>query len=216
MRELGIVKAGNAGTERQGPDDADGELVDRAQAEDRGAFEELCRRHSRQISRQILRMTHSSHDLEELTQEVLYQALRGLPSFRRGSRFTTWLFRITANVALQYLRRRGRRGTDVPYEDAKHSHLPPPRAGGTRGPEEAAAYRELCVGLSAAVDLLPANQRAVAVLGSVQGHSYREMSEILGLTEGMVKGRLHRALVSLRAHLSAFGPTPPATAPAAS
>jgi|GEM_PF-24502 len=192
-------------------DDADSELVDRAKAEDRGAFEQLYHRHFRQIGIQMLRMTHASPDLEELTQEVFCQALQGLPGFRHGSRFATWLFRVAANVALQCLRRRRRRGGDVPYEDAKYSHQPL-RADGTKDPEEVASNRELCRALKEAVGLLPANQRAVAVLGPIQGHSYGEMAQILGVTVGMVKGRLHRALSRLRALLGPFRPRTSSTA----
>ena len=182
------------------PDD---ELVNRALAGDRPAFEELYRKTVRRVFNLVLRLVGTVQEAEEITQEVYCQVYRNLPRFEGRSSFYTWVFRIATNVSLQYVKWRSRRAKDTPIMFIPESQLP--RRGGFRDhdPEREAEQRALYRKLGAALGKLPAAQRLVLVLGPIQGHSYEEMSKILGISTNVIKGRLHRARENLRELLRA-------------
>lgn len=171
------------------------ELVGRAQAGDRGAFETLYQKHLRRIYNLVYRLV-GRDDAEEVTQEVFYQVYRTLGSFENRSSFYTWVYRIATNVSLQHAKKQARHRRESPIDDipegsvAATSH----RAGPEREAEQRALYREL----ERALERLPPNQRTVLVLGPIQGHNYEQMAQILGTNEEVVKGRLHRARENLR------------------
>lgn len=171
------------------------ELVGRAQAGDRGAFETLYQKHLRRIYNLVYRLV-GRDDAEEVTQEVFYQVYRTLGSFENRSSFYTWVYRIATNVSLQHAKKQARHRRASPIDDipegsvAAASH----RAGPEREVEQRALYREL----ERALERLPPNQRTVLVLGPIQGHNYEQMAKILGTNEEVVKGRLHRARENLR------------------
>ena len=173
------------------------DLVGRAIAGERPAFEELYHRYVRKIYNLVYRMVGTAQEAEEVTQEVFYQAYKNLSSFQGRSRFYTWLIRIATNVSLQYVKRQARHKKDTPFDDVLESQLP---SGGISGsnPEKEAESRALYRALDKAVNRLPPNQRAVIILGPIQGHSYEEMAQILGTNEEVIKGRLHRARENIR------------------
>ena len=177
------------------PDD---ELVERALAGDRPAFEELYRKTIRRVFSLVHRLVGSVQEAEEITQEVYCQVYRNLNRFERRSSFYTWVFRIATNVSLQYVKWRARRAKDTPIAFVPESQLP--RRGSFRelDPEREAERRAVYRKLARALERLPPGQRVVLVLGPIQGHSYEEMSKILGLGTNVIKGRLHRARENLR------------------
>lgn len=174
--------------------DQEPELVQRAMQGDRGAFEQLYRFYVRRVYNLVFRLVGSAQEAEEVTQEAFYQAFRNLSGFEARSRFYTWIFRIATNVGLQHLKRQARRRRETALEAIPESALAPRRPGPEAEAECRALYREL----DGAVKRLPPNQRAVLVLGPIQGHTYEEMAHILGTHEDVIKGRLHRARENLR------------------
>jgi RNA polymerase sigma-70 factor (ECF subfamily) len=176
--------------------DTELELVDRARQGDRGAFEQLYRRHLRKVYNLVFRLVGSAQEAEEVTQEVFYQAYRNLAGFESRSSFYTWIFRVATNVALQHVKRQARLRREASLDDVPDGVLC--SGSRTRGPEAEAESREVYRALGRALHRLPPNQRTVLVLGPIQGHTYGQMAEILGTNEEVVKGRLHRARENLR------------------
>ena len=185
---------------RSGPAAAnpDVELVQRAMAGDRPAFEDLYRRYVKKIFNLVYRMVGTAQEAEEVTQEVFYQAYRALPNFQGRSQFYTWIFRIGTNIALQHVKKQARKRKELPFEEVLDTQLPNAGFAGGSNPEKVAEARAFYGALKRAVNTLPPNQRVVMILGPIQGHSYEEMAQILGTNEEVIKGRLHRARENIR------------------
>ncbi len=180
------------------PDD---ELLGRARAGDRGALEQLLERHQRRVFRFGKKMCGGEEDAEDVLQETLLAAARGIKDFRGGSAISTWLYTIARSFCIK------RRRT---------SKFAPPRmesldggAGGLqevaderRGPEEAASDSQLRRSLDQAISALEPMYREVLVLRDLEGLPASEVAEVLGLTVEAVKSRLHRARVAVRERLA--------------
>lgn len=162
-------------------------LVRAAQAGDVAAFEELVRRHELRTYRIALRMLGSEVEAEDAAQDAFVQAWRALASFRGGSAFSTWLYRIVTNRCLSVLGSAGRSAESL---SGTEMDLRP-------GPEAAALGRERLRTLKAGIAKLTPEQRAPLVLREFEGLSYEDIGEVLDLTPGAVKGRLHRARLEL-------------------
>lgn len=162
------------------------DTVRRAQQGDEQAFEELVRLHLADVYRFALNVVGDPTAAEDVVQEAFLKAYRALPRFRWQAKFSTWLFRITRNCAIDALRRNAlqeRLRRLAPVEAEK----PDP---------------SLRTALRAAVDDLPADLREVFVLVEVFGYSYPEAGSILGSPVGTVKSRMHRARQALTRSLS--------------
>jgi len=161
-------------------------LVAAAQAGDRHAFEALVRRHQGAVYRVALRMLGSGADAEDATQEALVQAWRALSTFRGESAFSTWLYRIAINRCLKVSASR------QPMEA-----LPDLLIDRDSDPAEAVVQSERLRALARGVLGLPLEQRAALVLRELEGLSYEQIAEALGVTVSAVKGRIHRARLGL-------------------
>jgi RNA polymerase sigma-70 factor (ECF subfamily) len=171
-------------------DEADRWLVGRARAGDRGAYEELVRRHRDQIYRIALRMLGSPPDADDVAQEVVIQLWTALSGFAGTSTFTTWLYRVVVNRCLNH--RRSQRPHQE-LSDADHPRV--------AGPERRVlAGEELQAGL-AAISGLPEDQRVPLVLVQLEGLSYREAAAVTKTTEATVRGRLARARATLMSEM---------------
>ena len=162
-------------------------LVRAAQASDAVAFEELVRRHELRIYRLALRMLGNESDAQDAAQETFLQAWRALASFRAESAFSTWLYRIATNCCLATLSR------PRPDTDPLSGREMDPRP----GPDSIAVERDRFRSLKVAIGRLTPEQRAPLVLREFEGLAYEEIGEVLGLSAGAVKGRLHRARLEL-------------------
>lgn len=177
----------------------DAELVARAQADDAAAFEELVRRHRERIYRVALRVCRHPADAEDVTQDAIVRAWRALGGFRGDASFTTWLYRIVTNLALNRVTRR--------REHAAERVPEPPGAGAALDPARRAEDRERLDAALAALGTLTAEQRACYVLREVEGLSYEELAEVLDISVASVKGRLYRARQDLVAALDRYDAT---------
>ena len=162
----------------QEPDPA---AIRAACAGDLDAFESLVRAYQAPVWRFLRGLVGDAHLAEDLAQETFVRAFRHLPGFAFRSKFSTWLFRIAHNVAIDARRSRGRRLALV-------GRLEPPRD--TPGPELGAE-------LAAAIAALPPKLRSALLLVEVMGMSCAETADVLGIPDGTVKSRLFHARAQL-------------------
>ena len=147
------------------------------------------------------RMVSNDIDAEDVTQDVLLQVVRKLPSFRGEAAFPTWLHRITINAALSHRRRQAVReehrvaAGDLLLEEQP---LETPARPWTLGPETQLVNQETRQLLAQAIEELPAMYREVFVLSDIEGRPNAEIAETLGLSLPAMKSRLHRARLLLR------------------
>jgi len=136
-------------------------------------------------------------DAADATQEVYLRVVRAMMAFRGEAAFSTWLHRVTVNVCMTQLRRRGdtrARGQSAGFVDFAPDDL----VSDDVGPESRAETADLASRTARALAELPEDAREVVVLRDVQGLSTKETAEMLGVSEGAVKVRLHRAHARLR------------------
>ncbi len=180
--------------------DPDRELVERWRRGESQAFAALVRRHQRRVFGLLLRMLGDRDEAQDATQDAFLNLHRHGHRFRRESRFSTFLYRVAVNAALNRRRSLGRRRAHVDaYGDAQAvGHV-----GASQGPdpEQALAEDELRERLSRELRALPESLSAPVVLYDIEGLSYGEIAEILEVAEGTVKSRIHRARQALRARL---------------
>jgi RNA polymerase sigma-70 factor (ECF subfamily) len=189
-------------------DEADQTLVKRVQTGDADAFEALFRRYGPRVLRQALHLLGSEAKAEEVVQEVFLALYEKVSTFRGDARFSTWLYRLTANAALSRLRRRQHRPEAsmddyLPrFRDDGH-HLVRPVVDWSQDLERHCAQAELRQLLWQAIEALAPLDRAVLVLSDFEELSNRDIGDVLGLSVPAVKARLHRARLCLRGKLAA-------------
>ena len=162
------------------------------------AFDVLFERWGARLQRYLERLVSDSATAEELVQEAFLRVYRAREGYLAGSRFSTWLYRIATNLALNELRRPRRRR---PHSSTDSAELPVPLVAGGSGPESLAHARLSAGQLERELAQLPERQRVALWLCAVEGHSYAEVARTLETTEGSVKSLVHRARVSLAARL---------------
>ncbi|MCW3025627.1 MAG: polymerase sigma factor RpoE [Solirubrobacterales bacterium] len=171
------------------------ELIGRAQAGDLGAFEALAEVHAHRLYTVALRFLGDCGEAEDVLQETLLRAWRGIRRFEGRAMVFTWLYRIAVNESNRALDRRQRRRTDVPvYEQAIEVPAPP-----RDGPASQAERQELREELRVAISQLSMPCRTALVLRDIEGLSTREAAEITGVGEAAFKSRLHQARLRVRA-----------------
>ena len=181
------------------------QLIRRAQAGDNDAFEALLRLHEKRVYNLCLRMCANADDALDLSQEAFLKAWRALGQYQFEASFSTWLFRLTSNVCLDFLRRKKRRqelSLTESYEDSdagEELSLPDPQP----LPEEQAITGETRRELAQAMARLAPDHREILQLRVVEDLSYEQIAEILDIRVGTVKSRLARARLSLRKILKA-------------
>jgi RNA polymerase sigma-70 factor (ECF subfamily) len=188
-------------------EDPDAELVARWQAGDEAAFERLVRNHEPRVFRLLLRMLGNREEAEDASQEAFLSLHRHGHRFRREARFSTFLYRVAANAALNRRRSLGRaraRQQELAQQQATGAHLPV----APRNPEDATHGGEVQVRVQEALQQLPEDLRVAVVLYDIEGQSYKDIAEILDIPEGTVKSRIHRARQGLRDLLRALVETP--------
>jgi RNA polymerase sigma-70 factor, ECF subfamily len=177
---------------------------------DKSAFEEVVNRYCEKIYRLALRITRNSSDAEEVLQGVLLTLIKKIETFRGESKFSSWLYRVTANASYMHLRAEKKHERDVSLED----YIPYDEHGTLMGrvkvkdwsnrPDKALFSKEAMEIIEKAVNKLPEPYRVVFHLSDIEGLSNEETAEILGLSVPAVKSRLHRARLFLRDKLSDY------------
>ena len=153
------------------------------------------------------RLTQNEADARDLTQEAFIRVYRAWRSFKPGTSFLAWIYRIVSNLHRDELRRRkGRYQEEIPEDHELQEY------GGGRPlavePIEEYVERQLSEPVSKALADLATEQRQIVLLADVEGYSYQEIAEIAGCTVGTVRSRLHRARGQLRGLLTRYMKSP--------
>lgn len=176
-------------------DPSDALLIDAALSGDGEAFEALLRRNLDAMYAIALRITLDEADADDVVQEASVRVWRALGTFRGEARFSTWVFRITTNLAVSHVTRRQAVAVDLAeHEPASHAADPARRV-------EDGARLEAAL---EAVGRLPVEQRSCLVLRESHGLSYEEIAEVSEISVAAVKGRLFRARQTLAEQVAAF------------
>lgn len=190
----------------------DEELVEAFQRGDASAFDTLVSRWDTKIKGAIYRVTGPGEDVRDLCQEAFLKAYRGLRSFKKEARFSSWLYQIAINVCRD--RHRRRRGHNlVSLEQLDETGEQPVLAVAPSALDLVEA-RDLSRLVAAAVAALPEEQREVIVLKEYQDLTFLEIAEVLDVPISTVKTRLYRGLMQLRQRLERQGIRAAAPVPA--
>ena len=161
---------------------------------DVNAFGLLVEDQSKVVYNLCLRMVNNEQDAYDLSQDAFLKAYTNLSLFRGDSKFSSWLYKLTTNVCLDFLRKRSRQKTvPLTYEtdDGEQEYLPIPDE--TFSPETEAERRELRSSVRRGLSQLPEGQRQILILREIGQLSYEEIAGQLGLEAGTVKSRIFRA-----------------------
>jgi RNA polymerase sigma-70 factor (ECF subfamily) len=180
-------------------------LVARVRGKDVAAFEELLGRYEDKLYRLAMRFVRSESDAQEILQDAFLSAWRNLSGFEGRAQFGSWMYRVTVNAALMFLRSRNRH-PEVMLDDVEPAVLHEAAEQSVHGssedwsqrPDEQLQSEELRRHIQTAVDALPDGLRTVFLVRDVEGLSTEETAELLNLSLPAVKTRLHRARLALR------------------
>ncbi|MGC4092424.1 MAG: sigma-70 family RNA polymerase sigma factor [Polyangiaceae bacterium] len=188
---------------READAEIDRALIERAQAGDRDAFRELVERHQRRAFAIAFALVKDEEDAREVVQEAFVRVFRGLGQFHGGSSFFTWLYRIVTNLSIDVIRRPARRDTslDETLEIEESDDAPLARIEGA-DPLLQVHRGELRTRIESALAELPAYHRGVILMREVQGMSYEEMAEAMGVSKGTIMSRLFHARRKLQKALA--------------
>lgn len=171
------------------------ELVLRVQSGDGDSFEKLVLDNQTRVYNLALRMVGNEDDAFDMSQEAFIKAFNSIDSFRGDSRFSVWMYRLTTNVCLDFLRSRNRKSHssltcfDDGEEDGRELDIPDERF----SPETVSEKKELRQAVIRGLKKLPPDYRAILLLREIDGLSYEEIAGVLSLEAGTVKSRIFRA-----------------------
>ena len=220
MKETGFLRkmidtiTGQRGKETSPPDlvnTTDEKLIELfISSNNERAFEEIVNRYANKTYRLAFRITRDHHSTEEVLQEVFLSLINKIHTFRGESKFSSWLYRVTANASYMHLRNHKKYENDVSLEN----YVPYDENGTLMGrikvkdwgdrPDEALLSKEAMEIIERAINELPEPYRVVFHLRDIEGFSNEEVSEVLGLSVPALKSRLHGARLFLRDKLSDY------------
>ena len=182
---------------------SDEDLMARVAEEDERAFTELVRRYQARVTNLISRVLNDRISSDDLAQEVFVRVFVHRRNYRRGSKFSTWLFTIAANLAKNEIRRRVRRrnwfSLDALQEVLSDSTMQ--LADPTEGQDIALQRGQLQQSVGRAIATVPEKYRIALVLRDIEGLAYEEIAEVLGIPGGTVRSRINRARGMLKRKL---------------
>lgn len=176
---------------------ADSDLVATAITGVEGSFEELVRRYQRPISAYVYRMVGNYESALDLTQEIFIKVYGSLGRYRPEFKFSTWIYKIAHNSAVDHLRRNSTREQSL-IHGTEGDNFELPVESGRLTPEQESERKERRVEIEAVVRTLPANYRELIILRHSQDLTYEEIVDVTGLPLGTVKNRLFRAREMMR------------------
>lgn len=177
-------------------------IIQQISAGDVDAYETLVTENQNKVYSLALRMVGNEEDAKDMAQEAFIRAYNSLGSFRGDSRFSVWLYRLTSNICIDFIRSRGKRqSVSLTFDDedgaAEELQIPDDRF----SPENELERREMRAAVSRGLNGLSPEYREILVLREINGMSYEEIGRELGLEEGTVKSRIFRARKKLCAFL---------------
>lgn len=183
----------------------DNELIERFQHGDTAAFDMLFTRYQKRTYRLVQRFVSNPEDASDLTQDAFIRAYQGLGDFKSQCQFYSWLYRITVNLCIDFLRKKAR--SEVLLYDSDESddlpmaNIPDPRS---ESPAKAVENKELRAHIRKAVRRLPPKQRQIFILRHWDGLSLKDIAAAVGRSDGTVKAHLLHAHRNLRRHLRGY------------
>lgn len=187
--------------------EGDAAVMLRAAQGDEAAFNYLAGKYHRPIISFLFRMVHNQAVAEELAQDVFLRVYRARESYRAEARFSTWLYRIATNLGVNFARdNRNERSAPAVYLDApdEETGARPDVADAAPGAEELILRKERMKAIRSHVDALPERQRMAVLMHKYQGMDYKQIGEVLKLSESATKSLLFRAYQTLRTTLKDF------------
>jgi len=187
---------------REYPDE---ELIQKALAGNQAAYKELLNRHQRAIFNIILKIVRNRDETEDLVQETFMRAFHSLATYRSEYRFSTWLYKIAANCAIDSIRKKKIEALslDKPIE-TKDGKVEIDLPDNSSNPEENLWQKQRRMSIDEAIDSLPEKYREVIVYRHRDDQSYEEIAQILKLPVGTVKARIFRARELLKKKLKSI------------
>ena len=189
--------------------DFDDAIIKSVLAGDVNAFETLVTKYEKTVYNLALRMTGNAEDAADMTQEAFLKAYRSLKNFRGESKFSVWLYRITSNVCLDFLRSKSRRAETsltVENDEGEEEELAVPDL--SANPEDKLLSSLTREAIGRGLETLSPEQREILLLREINGLSYDEISKTLGIELSTVKTRIFRARKRLAAFLINDGNIP--------
>jgi len=171
-------------------------LIERAKEGDIASFEALIRKYQNKIYSLAFRIAGNADDAFDISQEAIIKIYGNIKRFYGRSAFSTWVYTVTKNAGLDFLRKRKRIfSSEEELTDCSYLEVSYPAYG---SPEESFEKKESKNFLISLIRSLPEAQKTVLILRDIEGYSYEEIAKILKISEGTVKSRLFRARESLR------------------
>ncbi len=187
-------------------DDPDQNLIDRARDGDLAAFDDLVRKYSQRLYSHVYHMTSNREDAYDLLQDIFAKAYRSLRKFQGKSTFYTWIYSIATNMTINHLKKKKRKAAmslddidngianDVVFTDTS----------ATANPRRGTTIKEIQKKLNEAMQLLSEDHRTVVALFDIEGLPHAEIAQILNISPGTVRSRLHYAHKHLQSLLADY------------
>jgi RNA polymerase sigma-70 factor, ECF subfamily len=185
-------------------------LVQRVRTGDQRAFKTLVERYQKKVFSVAVGMLKDREEARDVSQEAFVKVYKYLDHFKGDASFYTWLYRITVNVCIDVLRRKGSRGNEqVEFDESVKMDIAEANLGslGTRlgtNPQKSALRKELAERITAAVNQLPEAHRKILLLREVEGMSYEDLARTLEIPKGTVMSRLFHARLKMQKILNEY------------
>lgn len=193
------------------PGNDDSKLLERVRSGDRDAFRSLVERHQKRVYNLAYSLLKNREDAADVAQEAFVKAYRSLDGFKGDASFYTWIYRITNNLCIDFLRKAGPTAKIEYSEELSDDSSAEAQAGvgvlssrlGTN-PQRSALRHELAEKMEEALAQLPEKHRAILVLREVDGLSYEELAQALEIPKGTVMSRLFHARTKMQEILAVY------------
>ncbi len=186
---------------------SDAEVMLRVKAGDQPAFNYLVQKYRRPLVSFMYRMARNAAVAEDLAQEVFLRVYRSRESYEASAKFTTWLYRIATNLAVNHARDTRHERPEIMVsldEPDEATGMTMDLADGEMTAEQVMVRRERLMGIRRKIEALPERQRLAVVMHKYQQMDYRQIAEVLELSESATKSLLFRAYETLREQLKEF------------
>jgi RNA polymerase sigma-70 factor (ECF subfamily) len=190
-----------------GVDYTDAEVMLRVKAGDQSAFDFLVQKYRRPLVSFMYRMAHNTAAAEDLAQEVFLRVYRSRQTYEASAKFTTWLYRIATNLAVNHARDTRKERPEVMVsldEPDEETGTTMDVADGTLSAEENLVRRERMLAIRSKVEALPERQKMAVIMHKYQQMDYKQIADVLKLSESATKSLLFRAYETLREQLKEF------------